>query len=192
LLYYLPEGKTKAKIYYENGNLAAEGIYLKQKKDSLWKYYSEDSTLLLYEEFYKNCLKNGISRKYYPNKNIAEETQWKDDIKDGIWKQYFEDGQLKLSSTYINGQRTGEFITYNPNGRISIKGKYINDIKEGKWIYYKDDGSIEYEVEYKNGVASNQDEINKKAYENLKEIEKNKGKFKDPDDYRTNPEDFLK
>jgi antitoxin component YwqK of YwqJK toxin-antitoxin module len=174
--------KSYAKLYYQSGPLAAEGIYVNSLKDSIWKYYSYYTKALARVESYSLGKRNGKSISYYTNGKISEELNWKNDIKDGFWKQYYETGTLKMYSAFASGKRTGVFIFNYPNEIPEWNGKYENDKMEGKWIHYDEKGNITTTIEYKNGVAANEKELREKESELLKQLERKKGVIPEPDE----------
>ena len=177
---------AKARLFYEDGQLAAEGYYFESLKDSLWKYYSYYEGTLISDEVYKRGKRHGISHKYYPNGNITEKTEWKNDVKDGIWEQYYEDSTLRLKGGYCNDVLSGNIIVCYPNGNTQIKGYYLNGIRHGKWLFYDEKDSINYEVNFINGKAENDEILTERQQEFFKKIDENIGKFKEPE-----PEDFY-
>ena len=96
-----------AKMYLENGKLAAEGYYYQSVKDSIWRYYSSQSCKLLSTDTYNEGVKNGNSQTYYPNGNVSEELNWVDDKKSGIWKLYFDDGKIQQIATFLDRMQAG-------------------------------------------------------------------------------------
>ncbi|HEX7493298.1 MAG TPA: hypothetical protein VF346_03685, partial [Bacteroidales bacterium] len=85
-----------------------------------------------------------------------------------------------LKTNYLNGRINGKFEVWSENGNIELSGQYKNDSKDGLWIIYNNDRTIKYKLEYMSGVAKdNQLDIDGSAY--LDSLEKNKGKFADPE-----------
>lgn len=183
-LYFYPNStKIKAKLYFQAGPLAAEGIYSdKDVKDSVWNYYSFYTKTLSARETYIKGKKSGIAYSYFSDGRVAEEKSWKNDILDGVWKQYFENGVIRFSTFYTNGKRSGTFITNYPDGHMEWKGIYQNDKREGKWTHYDITGKEINSVEYKDGVALNADQLMKEEQKQLDNIEKLKGKIPEPDE----------
>jgi antitoxin component YwqK of YwqJK toxin-antitoxin module len=177
---------AETKLYYEDGQLAAEGYYYNSLKDSLWKYYSYYEGSVISDEIFEKGIKNGMSHKYYPNGNITEKTEWKDNIKNGIWEQYYEDGSVRLKSAYNNGRLSGDFIVYYPNGSIHIKGHYLEGKRHGKWVFYDDENNVNLEMNFIYGDAENEEALTRKQQEYFQQMDKNIGRFKDPE-----PEDFM-
>ena len=177
---------AETKLYYEDGKLAAEGYYYNSLKDSLWKYYSYYEGTIISDEIYKKGLKNGISHKYYPNGNITEKTEWKDNIKNGVWEQYYENNSLRLKGSYNRGKLSDDFIVYSPDGSIQIKGHYLEGKRHGKWIFYDDKDNVNFEVNFIYGKVEDEEALTRKQQEYFQKMDKNIGKFKDPE-----PADFL-
>jgi antitoxin component YwqK of YwqJK toxin-antitoxin module len=82
----------------------------------------------------------------------------------------------------MNGILDGEYNVYGLDNNIIIQGQYENNKRDGKWIYYKKSGHIDSEIKYINGVAENQKKIDELETQLLDELEKNKGKIKNPMD----------
>jgi len=168
-----------AKFYYPGKVLQAEGYYSGKKKDSIWVYYTEEGNKINEVPFF-NDQKNGLEKKFYPNGALSEETKWKNGQKDGLTIRYYNDGKVMMRMMYNNNKLDGEYNVYGPEENILIQGQYVDNIREGKWIYYKDNGHVKDELNYINGVAENQEELERLEDEQIKMLEKNKGKIQDP------------
>jgi len=158
------------KMYYETGNLASEGKYIDQLKDSIWNYYSSYDKRKALSETMKTGKKHGDSYKYYAGGKPSEFIQWQNDVKHGKWEQYFENGQVRLSGTFKDGLQNGEFISYNPDGSLSITGTYLNGIMDGTWNYYSEAGDLEMASEYKDGKMLPNAEMEKRVEEFSKKV----------------------
>lgn len=188
-MYFNNDGiRSKAKIFYQAGPLAAEGNYINSLKDSTWNYYSYYTKTLSNRETYLNGKKHGRSTSYFSTGKISEELDWKNGVREGIWKLYFENGALKLATAFVNGKRTGEFVLNYPDNRPEWNGYYINDKREGKWSHFDVNQKDTTVIEYKNGIAINAAELEAKEQKLLKEIEKAKGKIPEPDETNFMPE----
>lgn len=162
--YYYPDGKLRAlsffynegmqshtKLYHRNEKIMAEGNYLNQKKDSIWRYYSEYDGVLLSEEIYVNNQKSGLWRQFFPNGKVAEEINYKNDVEDGEWKQFYTDGTKKLDGFYVQGLKEGLIQMFYPNGQVETTGTYLHSLKEGVWKYFSEEGKNIKDELYKNG-----------------------------------------
>ncbi|NOY50542.1 MAG: toxin-antitoxin system YwqK family antitoxin [Chlorobi bacterium] len=163
--YYYESGALKAitrfstdgivahtRTFHENKQPMAEGKYIRQKKDSIWLFYSDVDGKLISSETYKKGVLDGISKTYYPdNGNVAESTAYKNGLKEGEYRKYFPEGGIMTEGRYVNNELHGDFTLYFPNGKIQIKGKYNNGRQVGNWEYFDEDGNAVSEEEYKNG-----------------------------------------
>ena len=163
--YYYPDGKIKTiammsadgqlartVTFSENGRKIASGNYQGEKKDSIWRYYSEYDGVLLSEESYSSGLKEGISKTYYTNCVVAEVVSYKSGKKEGEWIQYFDDGKLKFRGSYVNDEKDGPFFTYFPDGKTAISGSYQAGHKDGVWTFYEENGKVSNSEKYDNGA----------------------------------------
>ena len=162
--YFYPEGELKAisllsdngkrsrtTTFFNNGKKMAEGLYVNEKRDSIWKFYSEFDNVVVSEEFYKDGKKEGISRTFYADGTVAERSNWKNGTRSGLWEQYYTDGKLKLECAYNNDLKDGPLKTYHMSGKIWLTGQYINGDADGTWIYVTDKGETEKKEYYNKG-----------------------------------------
>jgi antitoxin component YwqK of YwqJK toxin-antitoxin module len=173
-------GSSFAKVYYENGVLAAEGKYLGEKKDSIWRYYSYYEKVLRMTETYKNGSLEGLTCRYHNNGKVSEELTYVNGKKNGPWKQYTTDGKLSLKATYVNDERTGVFTTFYENGMIEINGRIENGLAEGAWRYFDENGNEKSVINYSKGIADTQLELDKQQQEFMMKLEMNKGRIPEP------------
>ena len=161
--YYYPGGEIKAKtrysdngitahtkMYYENGNLLAEGKYVNRKKDSVWNYYSEPEGNLIATEEYDHGVLTGESISYFAETGkILEIFHYKNGLRNGPYKKYFPDGKLMTEGYYENDTLEGEFVTYYPGGQIQVRGTYSNGLQKGNWEYFDEKGNLLTQEEFK-------------------------------------------
>jgi antitoxin component YwqK of YwqJK toxin-antitoxin module len=183
------ENSTKAysRFFWQNGELAAEGNYIGNKRDSLWTFYSYHTHKLSYQQMYENGMRNGKSQSFYATGSINEELSWVNDRKEGDWRQFFESGQLKMTATYRNNQLEGDYTVYYPDGKKETAGQYRNGLPDGDWTYYNPNGNVATVVAYKNGKISNEEKLTEEQQKFFEKIEAKKGTIKEPD-----IEDFMK
>ncbi|MBI3511953.1 MAG: toxin-antitoxin system YwqK family antitoxin [Bacteroidetes bacterium] len=144
-----------ATMYGVSGKIQAEGKYVNQQKDSLWKFYTEDGVLLS-EENYNMGKKEGKSVTYFPGtKQLASETTFVNGMENGPYYEYYEDGAKKEIANYNSGNLEGTATWYFPDGKINIVGAYQHAVKNGVWMYYGLDENGKYIVKgketWKNG-----------------------------------------
>ncbi len=64
------------KWYHENGNLAGEGGMINDKRDGLWKVYESEFETLSTEGYFKDGIKHGTWTLFHQNGSIWKEQIW--------------------------------------------------------------------------------------------------------------------
>ena len=182
LVYDSKSEYAHARLFYADGQLAADGWYYHSQKDSTWSYYSYYDHTLTSREVYSKGLRNGIVLHYYNNGNLSEKLTWVNNKKEGPWEQYFSNNILKLKGSYHDGKLTGDFLVNYEKGNPYLRGVYKNDLRDGKWIFFKEDGNVDMELVYKDGITANEDKLNERQQELFRMIDDNQGKFEEPDE----------
>jgi antitoxin component YwqK of YwqJK toxin-antitoxin module len=174
--YYYPTGNLKAvstfsrdgkrsttTTYFASGKKMAEGIYLDEKRDSLWRFFSEFDGDLLSEEFYKNGKKEGEHKTYYPGKGVAELVTWKNGLREGPWIQYYSDGTIKMRASNKNNNKEGMIEVFSETGGLLIRGYYKEGDPDGIWLYYDSKNKqIKKEIYDKGAMVSSEEADQKK------------------------------
>jgi antitoxin component YwqK of YwqJK toxin-antitoxin module len=172
---------TYSTMYFKNGQAGAVGKYVRQKRDSIWSYYSYYTGTLSYQESYSMGKKEGPSVKYYPEGVPAEVIFWSEDMKNGVWEQYFEDSTLRLSSAYSMDQLEGPYRVYNRNKILKINGTYNKGKMTGDWQFFDNEGQLQRTLRYEDGELLSKEEQEKWAKEFMDSVEKDLGKIPEPD-----------
>lgn len=167
--YYDPDGKllremnfvnthiTYVTLYWVTGKKQAEGKYLDQKKDSIWRFF-DGNELLLSEENYKAGKKEGLSTTYYPGTSqVFEKKAYKNDLQDGVCQEFYSSGQKKSEGTFVLGNPEGRAVWYYETGKVSIMGNYKKGLKDGVWVYYTRDGKEKARETWKDGNLQGQE-----------------------------------
>lgn len=178
--FFKDDGSSYVKVYYENKVLAAEGKYVGDKKDSIWRYYSYYDKTLRMTESYKTGIKEGLTCRYFNNGKLSDELMYHNNKKNGIWKQYFDNGQVSLKAYHVDDVRTGGFTTYFSNGMTESTGKFDKGLADGPWFYYDESGNEKSKIIYHHGVAENQEQLDKEHQEYLNKLEMNIGRIPEP------------
>ncbi len=179
--FHVNPSKCYTKIHGKSGGIIAEGMYINQKKDSIWVYYSSDKSVRL-KEYYSEGLLSGTSEDYYHDGNISQKTNYKDGVKNGQWLQFYENGNLMQSANYKNDKLHGIYEAYYPEEQLEISGSYIDDLKDGNWQYYGEDGEKKDLLIYDMGDIQNPEVLQENYEDFLKHVEDNIGNIPDPDD----------
>jgi antitoxin component YwqK of YwqJK toxin-antitoxin module len=123
-------------FYDQNKNIVSEGKVIGKLREGIWKYYHQNSKVLMTQELYKNGNLEGLRSVYYPSGKIAEETNYKNNSKEGFYKKYAEIGFLLEESNYKKGEFHGQAIYKDPDGNIVAKGLYKEGKKVGIWQFF--------------------------------------------------------
>lgn len=143
---------AKTVSFFTNGRKMAEGSYLNEKKDSIWKFYREEDGLLISEENYHAGKKNGISKTFSDEGKVLEVVNWVAGLRNGPWEQFYTDGKLRLRAGYLNDEKCGPFKTFAFSGQPMVTGTYTAGHMDGKWTYYDDKGKVTKREFYSNGI----------------------------------------
>ncbi len=157
-----------ARMFYTTGALEAEGKYVNEKKDSIWKFYDDLQRMILKSQ-YKNGLREGKSVEFYPDGNTLQIKTWENDSANGPFQQFLDEGGLREEGTFVHGRMEDTLTVYDVDGKVAVKGKYLHDMKEGNWIYYID-GEPKDTLIYHRGKCLNMDKYtpNKKQEDSLR------------------------
>lgn len=173
------KGDESSVVFYEfdGKTVSTEGKFKGKLKVGEWKYYSNGTLILT--EMYVDGKKNGVSKSYREGK-LLEETPYKNDLKDGVEKAYLPDGKLYAETTYKEGKLHGPYKMYEGNETPVETGEFNNDNRHGKWAIYDENGKQLEETVYVNGQLQETKKLQKEQFQQLKENERNKGKFTEP------------
>lgn len=134
--YYSPEGLPLIDKWYDQGELIAYRTVGATGEMGSWIEFSGTGELIVknaavkvvYEETYKNGLRQGSKRLYFDNGKLCEEY------------------------TYNRGDLEGPYIRYYPDGRVFEKGVYKKDELEDKREFFRSDGTPLVTEEYHLGT----------------------------------------
>ena len=172
--------KVRARFFWQNGELAAQGNYIETKRDSVWLYFSNNTKTISRRVEYLEGKQHGKEQSFFPEGNIAEEITWENGLKNGPWTQYFKNGQPKLAATYINDKLEGAFTVFSHNGKKEIDGAYRHDARDGEWKHYDETGKLMTTIRYSEGKITNLDEVDAAQQEFFKKLMEQEGKIKEP------------
>ncbi len=198
---YHEGGQVKAKIKYtagsdsaltqlydEGGKKVAEGIFVNEKREGRWTFFSGD--VKLSEEEFQGGLKHGMSRRFYPSGELLEESEWQNGQQEGNYRVFFTGGNPYLQCKFSKGSRNGLCLSYFQNGRVEMEAYYNNNLRDGEWNYFDENGKLLYTLEYDNGNLLNpevRDSIN-----NLQKSEfEKKEHIADPEKFMQDPSEYM-
>ena len=137
----VPEGKRT--VYYPNGKVRTEELYVKGNYQ-------------------------GPFKEYFDNGKLMQEGQYDNNVMTGIWKTYYETGELKEEVTFSDNNENGPFKTYYKSGKVKWEGVYKDgDNEEGELKLYNEAGEL---IKKKDCVHGDCNTIFvKKGYEDVKD-----------------------
>ena len=190
LLYAPNSDKVKSELFDSEGLLVAKGNFTGTLKDSVWTYY--DNKVIIARERYNKGLKNGKSFAYSADDKTLSETDWVNGKLNGLELEFYPTGNKKSETRFLDGKRQGDSKIYFETGRVQIEGSYDNDQYIGTWKFYNPEGSLKFQLEYKDGIMQNPEALDSIQLKEFKAFDQKKGKLKDPERYRENPEEYLR
>jgi antitoxin component YwqK of YwqJK toxin-antitoxin module len=197
---YHPGGQIKAHIIYKGDTAqtqlfdvwrkkVAEGNYLNQKKEGLWKVY--DNGVIIADETYRQGIKEGPSHRYYPSGEVMEETNWKNGVQSGAHRLFFKNGEPYMQCKMQNNQRHGLCIIYFDNDREELVAEYKNNLRHGEWKYFDREGNLRYTLHYNEGQILNPEVRDSIGNLEMQALEKNKGSIVDPEKFTQDPSEYM-
>jgi antitoxin component YwqK of YwqJK toxin-antitoxin module len=124
-------------FYNQKSNKVSEGKLINKSHEGDWKYYHEDSTIIMTKESYKNGKLEGKRTVYFKDGTIAEEVNYTNDLREGLYKKFTEKGILLEETNYVKGQFHGKATFRDPENNIVAEGKFKNGKKVEIWKFYE-------------------------------------------------------
>ena len=189
MIHSINSDRVAAELFDEEGIRYAKGIYVGTHKDSTWNYFNNRK--LVGQESYLNGKKNGHSVTFFENGTTATDSNWTDGFLDGVSASFFPSGNKKNEINYFQGKRNGLIVSYYESGQREIQGQYLNDQPDGAWKFNGEGGELKYTLNYKSGVLLNPEVLDKITESEFKDLDRKKGKLKDPQNFIQNPEEIM-
>lgn len=167
--YYYPGGEVRAIIehlnqkqayvtyYFKNEEVMSEGMYVNEKRDSIWINYNQQGLTVSMEKYREGKL-NGKKLTFYLQNQIdrgeikvLSETHYKDSLKSGPYKELFSSGSIRISGEYSLDKPSGVWRKFDTKGNCIQSFQFKNGLKHGWVINYNDLQEIIHTELYKNG-----------------------------------------
>lgn len=98
----------KWKLFYPEGELRAEGEYVRGMKEGQWTYF-------------------------YGNGQKEQKGVYRDDLPVGQWQWFFANGKMHRDEFYRKGKEDGHAVEYDTLSNVINEGDYVNGAKTGPW-----------------------------------------------------------
>lgn len=181
IIEHISENQSFVTYYFKNREVMSEGMYLHQKRDSIWINYNNAGLTLSMENFKNGILEGKKTTFYIQNQiengdiKVLSEAFYKDSLKSGSYVERFSTGRIKLSGQYELDQPFGVWRKYNTKGVFIQEFRYKNGLKNGWVINFNENQEIVHKELYKNGELLSGDV-------RVKYLETCKSKGVDPND----------
>ena len=131
--------------WYANGDKKYTGMYKDGIKDGRWIEWNQSSEEII-NGFYKNNVpwRGQFENFFYSDGRIAQE-----------YNKYFENGEKKITGTFVNNKKSGEWIEWYSNGQKKYIGNFLNGNRHGSWVAWDESGNEIIDGEYKSGQKWN-------------------------------------
>lgn len=136
-------------FYHKNGEVESKGKYVEGQPHGQWKWYFDNGKLRR-QEFYRRGREDGESTEYDEEGNVISEGEYISGLKEGEW--YYQVGDHTEKGNYLDGERNGLWIYEYPDGETNFEGEYVQGLAVGKHKWYHPNGQIKKQGKYSSGV----------------------------------------
>jgi antitoxin component YwqK of YwqJK toxin-antitoxin module len=145
-------GKKKSEVFYVNGKIDNGIYYTYDREGNKLSAITYSNHIKIKEEKYKYGKLNGITTEWYENGELKSETFYKNGIKDGMSRSYNYLGKV-TEETYNVAGTTGKTTKYEyyDNGNPRLKSEYENNIQHGITTEWYEGGEKKREAKYERG-----------------------------------------
>ncbi len=133
----------KAKILFENGNTAEEGVWIKDRWINKYKAYYQNGKLSYVWNYNEFGNRSGYQKYYYQNGNIKIEGEWTDGKENGVIREYYPDGSLRSEKIFKDGKTGKDSITiYEIKEKKPLNTEKTDTVNTGTKPHYVETDSI--------------------------------------------------
>ncbi|MEZ5081844.1 MAG: toxin-antitoxin system YwqK family antitoxin [Bacteroidales bacterium] len=146
-------------FYYENGEVASEGLMRNGQPDGFWKTYYENGVIKS-EGNRKDFLLDSIWTFYNDTGHVALQITYEAGKKNGIRRTFHEDEIIE--ENFVDDIKQGFTYVYYPDNTLWKEVNFVDGLEEGTGREYaKDDGRVVKLIYYKKGFISDIENINR-------------------------------
>ncbi len=143
-------GKLNYKVFYPEGGLKMEGVYVNGERDGVFTFYSRYGAVDQVETYSDGKL-DGLLTEYFSDGGVDKEIQYKNGSREGNYKEYYRNGELYAQGKYLDGDNAGEWLSYSPGKVILYGNYYLQGDYHGWQDYYTNFGKLWHRVNYYKG-----------------------------------------
>lgn len=145
------------KTWYENGRLKDSGAFKNNHMTGEWRLWNDSGQLTgIYHYTDLNEItsvaRGTMSDERRPSIFTGDTIVGR---MHGTATTFYPDGKLKASGSYKSNSKDGMWKYWYSNGNLESRGTYITNIQEGEWEYYRESGTLSSKEKYvKNKVTA--------------------------------------
>lgn len=141
---------------YQPGQLMAEGAYVGNRREGVWKRYWPTGKLKSLIT-YKMGRPIGPYTTYYPDGKVEEDGSWDLDRNIGRFKRFHTNGKLAQDFHFNDyGIRNGVQKYYHENGQLAVEVEITNGKEDGTLKRYYANGDLHQVAEFNGGVINSE------------------------------------
>ena len=149
-----PDASNKAlvefKIRWPDGKTHIIGKMLNEKKEGVWRSYTNRSIIETIREYHEGKL-NGVSFHFSENGTLDQEENYKNDVLNGERNIYLYGSVIKGQENFVDGKLDGDRRLYYESGKMQEHANFKNGIRDGVTTWYTQDEKPTIEYTYKMG-----------------------------------------
>ena len=107
-------------VYYQNGNVKAQGNYVNNKREGEWLFYYENGTMALKKNF-SNGEQVGEWCYYNQNGGLLLKVDDISKINEKAEVALYENNKVKSKGVFVKGKKEGDFII---NNQVEVKKSF--------------------------------------------------------------------
>jgi antitoxin component YwqK of YwqJK toxin-antitoxin module len=161
-----PNGNNK--FYYENGQLASEGLLKMGKPEGYWKNYFENGKLKSAGNRFNTRL-DGLWKFYNEKGFLTAEINYDGGKKNGVTREYYDSLVIHLEEIYKNDKLNGKCKYYNEQGKLERIIPFVDGVENGIAREFDETGELFVIYTYKMGYLTKQITINRNNNAGLKQ-----------------------
>lgn len=142
--YFSPEGLPLLEKMYLNGDLIGYRIINGGEEERRWEQFNGTATItvtssegkILYEETYKDGMREGSKRLHYQNGRLYEEYHYKKGDSEGPFVTYFPNGKVEQRGAFKDDELHGKVESFTPDGAPLKTETYSMGVRHGTFTVY--------------------------------------------------------
>jgi antitoxin component YwqK of YwqJK toxin-antitoxin module len=146
----VPNGEIKS--WYNKDVKQAEGFVENGQRIGIWKLYYENGKLKK-QSVYLNNVENGEEIFWSESGKIQKKGSYINGKLNGKYEWFYDNGQKKQEGYFVDGKEDSTWSDWYENGKPKMVGHFTNFEKNGTWTWWDEKGNITTTKNYENGLV---------------------------------------